>query len=370
MADSSLRIAMLGPAPPFRGGISVFATHLGHELSSQDHEVHYFNFISQYPKFLFPGGDQMDETCPDINSERILTPYLPYTWLHTIKSINQYQPDIVLVSWWLPFFAPAFGTILRKLLSTRIIYIAHNIIPHEFWPGTKTLLKYALSPAQKIVVLSKACLDDLKRYLPNSIARKGILGFHPIYNYAKPDVVQRSTVQPDPHTILFFGLIKPYKGLDVLLKAMPLIKAKHPGIKLVIAGAVYGSSAVYEEIIADLGLDSQVERHYRYISDDEIAGFFERCGLCVLPYKSATQSGVIATAYSFDTPVIASNVGGLSEYIIPDQTGFLVEPENPQALADAIIRYIETNSYIPMSANIRDYKRKFGWDELVKLILK
>ncbi|HNQ44028.1 MAG TPA: glycosyltransferase family 4 protein, partial [Candidatus Cloacimonadota bacterium] len=344
MTYKALKVALLGPAPPFRGGISVFATHLATELREMGHEPRFFNFISQYPKLLFPGGDQYNESQTDIPNERVLTPYMPNTWLSTINAINQYQPDIILVSWWLPYFAPAYGTILRGLRKYRIIYIAHNIIPHENWPGTRALLRYALSPAEKIVVLSQACLDDLKQSLPNYIARKGILGFHPVYNYSQSSAPAEVVPQQDRKNILFFGLIKPYKGLAFLIKAMPLILEKHPSARLILAGAVYGSSSDYDELISKLGIDSRVERLYRYISDAEIATLFHRCDLCVLPYTSATQSGVIATAYSFDMPVIASATGGLSEYVIPGQTGFLVPPGDSVALAGAITDFFDNNS--------------------------
>lgn len=353
---------MLGPAPPFRGGISNFAVHLAESLAQQGHQLQYFNFKQQYPALLFPSSDQYDKSEPRLPAQRILTPYLPHTWIQTVRAIQAWQPDILIASWWLPFFALAYGYILKRL-NCRIVVLAHNIMPHEHWPGTKSLLRYAFQKADCIVVLSRSCLQELKRYLPNTVASKAVLGFHPIYSKV-------GITSPNPQTapgLLFFGLIKDYKGLDILLKAMPMIKHAIPTIKLRIAGAVYGSSKIYEELIRELKLETDVECHFRYLDDLEVAALFAISDVCILPYKSATQSGVIATAFSYDTPVIASNVGGLGEYIDAGQTGLLVAPNDPAALAAAVIRFYEDKLREPMQKAIAGYKDQNTWAELAKL---
>lgn len=360
-----MKIAFLGPAPPFRGGISLFASHLANEMYRQGHEICFFNFHRQYPALLFPAGKQEDNIESIHPNKRILTPYLPYTWDKTARAINEYIPDIIIVSWWLPFFAPAYGRILRKIKQGRKVILAHNIMPHEEWFASRSLLRYVFSKADEIVVLSKSCLLELKRNLPSRIVRKAILGFHPIYDTHSGDNTKTNALP----RILFFGMIKEYKGLDVLLDAMPIIRVAIPDIRLVIAGTVYKDQAVYEEKIKDLDIGANVETHFRYISDKEVANFFRQSDLCVLPYKSATQSGVISTSYSYDTPVIASDIGGISEYVEAGETGLLVPPSNPPALAAAVIQFYGKEMLTAMQNSIRNYKKKNTWFELARIIL-
>jgi glycosyltransferase involved in cell wall biosynthesis len=360
-----MKIALLGPAPPFVGGISQFAQHLAQGFAQAGHQICFFNFKQQYPNILFPADRQEDDSIPAHLSQRLLTPYLPHTWSKTIKAINAWQPDLLIVSWWVPFFGPAFGYIFRRVKNCRKLILAHNIIPHEEWIGAKSLLRYAFKPADEILVLSHSCMLDLKRNLPNNIVKKARLGFHPIYDTHIGDTT-KNNVQ---HRILFFGLIKAYKGLDTLLAAMPIIRTAFPDLKLMIAGSVYGNKSVYLKQIRDLDITANVETDFRYISEEEVAEYFRKSDLCILPYKSATQSGVIATAFSYDTPVIASNIGGLTEYIEDGVTGLLVPVDDPPALAAAVIRFYHQEMLKPMQKAISEYKATKTWNELVNLIL-
>lgn len=360
-----MKIAFLGPAPPFRGGISLFASHLANEMARQGHEVCFFNFHRQYPSLLFPAGKQENDIEDGHQNLRILTPYLPHTWAKTAAAINSFKPDVTVVSWWLPFFAPAFGSIMRKIKHGKKLILAHNIEPHEEWFASRSLLRYVFSKADDILVLSNSCLLDLKRNLPSNIARKARLGFHPIYDAYEGDTSKTNALP----RILFFGMIKPYKGLDVLLEAMPIIRVAIPDIRLVIAGTVYKDKTAFTEMIRQLDISANVETHFRYISDEEVAGFFRQSDLCILPYKSATQSGVISTSYSYDTPVVASDVGGLSEYIESGETGLLVPPQNAPALAAAVIRFYGSEMLKPMQESIKAYKKKNTWFELVRIVL-
>jgi len=361
-----MKIAFLGPAPPFRGGIANFAQHLANEYAKQGHEICFFNFKNQYPALFFPSDSQEDDTQPTHPSLRILTPYLPHSWKKTAKAINDWQPDLLIISWWIPFFALCFGYIARRIKKCRIVILAHNVQPHEDWIGTRSLLRYAFEPADSVVLLSKSCLLDLKRVMPNRIVKRAILGFHPIYDNHLGDTNKTNT-QP---RILFFGLIKEYKGLDTLLEAMPIIRLALPQIRLMIAGTVYGKASPYIDLIKKFNLEDTVETDFRYISDEEVGTYFRQSDLCILPYKTATQSGVIATSYSYDTPVIASKVGGLSEYIEDGVSGLLVPPDDPPALAAAVIRFYGNEMLIPMQEAISEYKKNNTWTELANLILK
>ncbi|NMD12863.1 MAG: glycosyltransferase family 4 protein [Candidatus Cloacimonetes bacterium] len=370
MPETVKKIALLGPAPPFRGGISQFALMLGREFSRTGHEVKMYTFKRQYPKLLFPGGEQTISFSglEGISVQRVFTPYLPQSWRYAVSEIRVWKPDLLIVSYFLPWFAPSYTWILKKLADIRIVCLAHNIDFHEKWPGADLLSKRLFARCHSIVLLSEACKRDLQRKMPKHIADKGISGFHPIYDcYADNHASREKPSQP---TALFFGLIKPYKGLDVLLAATKQALKAMPDLKLIIAGEVYGSSEQYLQMIRRLGLTEVVETHFRYIGEDEIGQLFQRSQVCVLPYKSATQSGVISTSYNFNVPVIASDVGGLSEYISPGETGLLVPPGNPEALAQAMIRYFKDGMYLSMSSNIPAYKEQYSWQKLADIFLQ
>lgn len=362
-----MRIAFLGPAPPFRGGISSFAAHLAETLAQAGHLVCYFNFIKQYPAFLFPSAGQESGSKPGLPSQRVLTPYKPCTWLKTVKALKDWQPDIIIVSWWLPFFAPAYEYVLKRVKGKKLI-LAHNILPHEAWPGTKFFLKRVFRQADKLIVLSQSCQKDIEQLLGADYAEKTLLAFHPIYDSITMHKA-REELPEGSANLLFFGLIKEYKGLDVLLKAMPRVIQALPNARLIIAGSVYGKAEPYYRLIRELQIESHIETHFRYLKEQEVAEFFAQNEVCLLPYKSATQSGVIATAFSYNTPVIASDVGGLGEYIESGLTGFLVPPNDPEALADAIIRFYQEKHYQSMYQAVEQEKPKYTWEAFARLIL-
>ena len=365
------KIAFLGPAPPLRGGISQFALNLARAFRERDLEVTMFNFIRQYPDKLFPSGSQFDPECTakDIDIIGSFTPYLPYTWCHAVRQIRNNAPDLLIVSYWLPFFAPAYAFIISRLKDIKVIFLVHNVVSHERWPLGSSFRDIALSKADKLVVLSQSCLEDIHKLLPLRVARRTVLGFHPIYDSYGQYENQAKEIGKDTFTLLFFGLIKPYKGLDVLLKAFRLLLDRKPELRLIIAGDVYGDSSPYLELIRSLRLGDHVETHFRYIGDAEISSFFRQSDLCILPYKTATQSGVIATSYCFDVPVIASDVGGLSEYILPGKTGFLVRSEDPSALAETIFKALDRELLTNMQDEIKNYKKRFSWEALAELML-
>jgi glycosyltransferase involved in cell wall biosynthesis len=370
--ESNKKIAFIGPAPPFRGGISQFAFRLAQEFQRAGNEIKMFTFEHQYPELLFPGKGQTADfsQSAEIDIEKVFTPYNPASWSKVIKSIEAFAPDLTIISYFLPWFAPSYTWICKHLSSTRNICLAHNITFHEKWPGSNLLSRQFFKHCDKIVVLSEACLQDLQNTMPEDIAGKGILGFHPIYDCygaASDDFEINPAEEP---TALFFGLIKPYKGLDILIKALKQARIKIPELKLIIAGEVYGKEDKYLSLIHQLHLEDAIEAHFRYIQEHEIRNFFLRSQVCVLPYKSATQSGVIATAYEFNLPVIASRVGGLSEYVKDNVTGILVPPDNPEALAAALIRFFKEDLFSVMHRNIPSFKQQFSWQKLAEIILQ
>lgn len=298
-----------------------------------------FTFVSQYPAFLFPSSDQFTDEEPMLPTYRVFTPYLPYTWPKAVKMIRDFAPDIIIASYWIPFMAASMGWILRRVKASKSILLVHNSEFHEKWPLSSMLSMYIYRSADKLMLLSKAGYQSLTKNYPQINPDQLILGFHPIYNVYK----KTSTVIKEPFTMLFFGFIKPYKGLDVLLEAMPQVIESVPNARLLIAGDVYGNKDSIRDLVSSLKLDSAVEAHLRYISSDEVGDFFGRASVVILPYRSATQSGIIAMAYAFGIPVIATDIGGLTEYIDHGHTGYLVKPGDPNSLADAICHFFEND---------------------------
>ncbi len=361
-----MKIAILGPAPPYRGGISLFALMLARTWAEAGHELCFFNFHQQYPKLLFPGKEQIDSSLDEreFPNQRVLTPWLPHTWVRTAQMIKQFKPDILVISWFIPFFAPAYAVIMKLLPNVRKVLLAHNISSHEKWLFMDKLTKLVFMHADEIVTLSRASMNEIKSVMPLSVYNKSILGFHPIYScYSNKPAFDTS----HGTKLLFFGLIKPYKGLDVLLDAMPLVLARFPQVKLQIAGEVYGEADMYLKQISDLGIGKSVELSLRYISEPEIQEIFGEATLCILPYKSASQSGVIATSYSFGVPVLVTDVGGLSEYVRHGETGYVVEANNPQKIAETIIGHLEKGAS-SMREAISKHNEQNSWQALCKII--
>ncbi|MDD2332420.1 MAG: glycosyltransferase, partial [Candidatus Cloacimonetes bacterium] len=279
-----MRIAFLGPCHPFRGGIAHFAEQLAKEFLSKDIEIRMFNFIHQYPALIFPASGQYATTQEDLPfpQERVLTPYNPLTWKFTCKRIDRFAPNILILSYWLPIFAPVYLWILAHLRHTKVFLLAHNLDFHERWPLADCLSKKLIHKVDKVIVLSAKSAGDLLTLNPESGQSKLIRGFHPIFTDYQN--IGR-THEREEFTLLFFGLVKEYKGLDILLKALPMVKNVLPKIKLIIAGDVYGKKDQYQQIISEHNLEEHLEIHFRYIENDEVPGFFERAEVCVLPYR-------------------------------------------------------------------------------------
>ncbi len=369
-----MRIAFLGPAYPHRGGIAQFMASWADNFIKAGHEVMIFSFIHQYPEWLFPGKDQQDhsETILQLPIQPVLTPYNPLTFMKTVIAIKKYKPDVLILKYWIPFFAPAFGFILRKLkqqTKIRILYNIDNIDFHERWLFSNSLTRYALSPADYYMTMSNSVYQSLKRIMPKVAENRIIQSYHPTYDFYK----QKKTLSPEKpaneaQQILFFGFIKHYKGLDTLLNAMPLVISKMPKIMLIIVGEVYGNDNKYKNMITTLHIERNVEFHAVYVPNEEVQNYFTNADVCVLPYRTATQSGITQLAFAFHMPVIATRVGGLTEVIEEDKNGFLVDPENPEQLAEAILRFYENNCRPRFVKYIAEQQRTYSWESLVKSI--
>lgn len=368
-----MRIAFLSPFYPFRGGIAQFGDSLYLALAAKN-EVKAFSFTRQYPGLLFPGKTQyvsdsdMDRNIP---VTRVLDSVNPFTWNKTAKEIIKFNPDIVLISYWMPFFAPAFGKIagLLKSKGIKIIGLLHNVIAHEKRFGDEALTKYFFNRCDGFVLLNRSSEKDLLELKPDA---RYITHSHPLYDHYGSKIEQTEAkkkldIPLNKKVILFFGFIRDYKGLDLLIDSMNNLSDDY---MLLIAGEVYGDFKKYEEQIDSAGLREKISLHIRYIPETEIPLFFSAADVCVLPYRTATQSGIVGIAYHFDLPVIVTNVGGLAEMVDENRTGLIINEPNSLLINEALKKYFSENLKEKFMPFIAEYKSQHSWQKLAEEVIK
>lgn len=366
-----MRIALLSVFYPYRGGIAQFSAMLYRSLE-QEHQLKAFTFSRQYPNILFPGSSQFvadDDDVDRIPAERTLDSINPITFGKTAKKINSFAPDLFISQYWMTFFGPATGGVQKKLnKNTKRISILHNVIPHEKRFFDNFANKSFLKHNEGFVVLSDAVLADLLSILPNA---KYLRIDHPVYNHFgeqlnRATAIDNLKLNADKKYILFFGFIREYKGLDILLNAIAGLSDDY---ELIVAGEVYGSFEKYQQIIDGSGLNERVHLFNQYIPDGEVTNYFSAAEVCILPYKGATQSGITAIAHHFDLPIIATDVGGLKETIQHEKTGLVIQPDSTE-LKEAI-ELIFTEDRIPQfRKNIQEYKNENSWSNFAKKLLE
>jgi glycosyltransferase involved in cell wall biosynthesis len=374
------KVIIIGPAHPLRGGLASFDHRLANEFIRSGFNTSIYSFSLQYPSFLFPGKTQFSTENPPegltIHSE--INSINPINWLIVGSKLKKEKADILVVRYWLPFMGPALGTILRRASGnhyTKIIAITDNILPHEKRPGDKAFTGYFLHPCDGFITMSKDVLEDLRLFEKNKPALQVV---HPLYDnfgeaLSKPDarawLRERKAIpiRNEDKLILFFGFIRKYKGLDILLQAMADERIRNAGIKLLVAGEFYENDKPYLDLIRELNLSESLVLNTDFIPDPEVRYFLSAADAVIQPYRHATQSGVTPLAYHFEKPMIVSNVGGLPD-LVPDGKVGLVTSPDPTSLASAIIRFYELgeNSFIP---HLRHEKQKYSWKNLVESIL-
>jgi glycosyltransferase involved in cell wall biosynthesis len=369
-----MKVAILGTAFPFRGGgITAFNERLARVYQTKGNTVKIFNFTTQYPNFLFPGKSQFSEgSAPaDLNIERCLSSINPFTWFSAAKKIKQFEPDILIVRFWLPFMGAALGTVLRRLKHhCKIICIADNIIPHEKRIGDRWLTRYFIKPVDGFLCMSKSVVEDFKQFDTKAPI---VFSPHPIYDYGK--LISKSSaksklgLQEVDNIILFFGIIRDYKGLDWLLEAFAQTSYKQYNYKLLIAGEFYTDKAPYLAIIDKYGLKPYVHMHDQFIKDDDVYLYFNSADVIVQPYKHATQSGVTQIAFHFEKPMIVTDVGGLSEIVPHGKAGYVVKPEIP-AIAGAIEHFFVNDKEQHFIEGVKAEKYKYSWDIFINTLEK
>ncbi len=370
-----MNIVLVSPAPPFRGGISEHTKGLYNNLAKK-HSVKIFSFYYQYPSFFFPGTNQKNNNKNFNNTIYSISSINPFSWKKTVKSILNFNPDLIIFSYWHPFFSPCFGFIARSLKnrisSNKLISICHNIKPHENNFIDKCLIQFYLKPFNKFMLMSSFVEDELKAYKSdfNSLVR-----FLPI-NTKYQTKLEKNTIKVElgyhsnDKLMLFFGLIRPYKGLRNLLYAVKNILLNSNDIKLIIAGEAYESLDKYKSIINQYDINNKVVWMNNFLDNQMIEKLMIASDLLVLPYNSASQSGVLSQAWQYNLPSIVTNVGGLPEYVEHGKSGYIVEPNNIDELEQKIVQFFNSKNSVEMSKYIESNKQKFSWDYHVEGILE
>lgn len=368
-----MKIAILSPFYPYRGGMAQFSGRLSEELS-KEHEVKAFNFTMLYPSFLFPGKTQYvtnDDSPQVVVSKKVLNSINPFSYYTTASNINQFSPDILIIPYWMSFLAPALGTVCSFInKKTKILGLVHNAIPHEKRFFDNFLAKYFFTECDGFIALSQPVKADLKSIVSD---KPILLNPHPIYDHYGAKIGKEEACKNlgisnySKKTLLFFGLIREYKGLDILLKSMDLLTDEY---QLIVAGECYGDFKLYQDLIDSSRNRANIKVMEQYIPDDLVSVLFSASDVLVLPYRDATQSGVVAVAYQMETPLIATNVGALGETIKAGSTGMVVSEVTPEALADTIKSYF-TDEYSKKELyiqNIKKEKMKLSWSSFSKAI--
>lgn len=373
-----MKIVIIGPAHPLRGGLASYNERLAKEFQLQGHTVNIYTFSLQYPGFLFPGTTQYStEPAPDNLSINVcINSVNPFNWIKIGNRLKKELPDIIVVRYWLPFMGPCLGTILRRAKKnkhTKIVCIADNIIPHEKRLGDKLFTKYFVKPVDGFITMSEKVMADLKLFAPSKPA--GMVP-HPLYDnfgekIAKEEARKKLEIADDELIILFFGFIRKYKGLDILFDAVKILKGNsYPNFnfKVLVAGEFYEDRKPYDEQIELLNIKDKLILHTDFIPDSEVKYYFCAADMVVQPYRNATQSGVTPLAFHFEIPMVVTNVGGLPSFVPDGKVGLVAEP-NAASVAEKIVAYFDKgrHSFLP---NLMEEKKKYSWEKMTGTIFE
>ena len=363
-----MKILFIGPAYPYRGGLATFNECMARQFVKEGEDVKLETFTLQYPSFLFPGTTQYstDPAPEDLNISRTVNSINPFNWFSVGRRIAKENYDMVLVRFWLPFMAPCLGTIsrlIRKNKKTKVFAIVDNMIPHEKRIGDITLGKYFVNSVDGFITLSQSVLDDVNKFDKHN--KPKICTPHPVYNIygetcKKELACEKLMIDPSFKYVLFFGFIREYKGLDILMESFKYLPND---IRLIVAGEFYNNSERYKRLEKELNLFGRIHWFTEFIPTNEVATYFSAAEIVAQPYKTATQSGVTQVAYQLEKPMLVTNVGGLAEIVPHGKVGYVTEV-NPEAVANAIKDFYENDRTAEFLPHIRTEKQKYSWEEL------
>ncbi len=368
------KVVLVGTAHPFRGGLASYNERLIKEFNELGDEASIETFTLQYPNFLFPGKTQYsDSPKPEgIEINESVSSVNPFNWIKIGRKIKKQKPDYLIFKFWLPFMGPCFGTIARiakKNKHTKVISIIDNIIPHEKRIGDKVLSNYFVKLVDGFVAMSHSVLEDLNTF---DSKKPKLYNPHPLFDnfgelISREDALKELNLSPENRYILFFGFVRDYKGLDLLLDAYADSRFREMNVKLIVAGEYYNNEEQYTDQIKRLKLEDEVILRNDFIPNEEVKNYFRAADIIAQPYKNATQSGVTQIGYHFEKPMLVTNVGGLAELIPHDKVGYVVKP-NSQAIADSLISFFKENKKEEFEANVKLEKEKFSWKKMVETI--
>jgi len=369
-----MRICLIGPSHPFRGGISHHTTLLYHHLRKK-HQVSFFAFKRQYPRWFFPGRTDRDVSKKPLRedgAQHILDSINPITWWAVYRRVKREAPDLVIIPWWTSFWTIQFWTIatlVKRFSSAKILFICHNVVDHEHHVFGKRCARAVLSKGDHFFVHSENDARRLTEVL--SPAAHITHAFHPLYDFFDDGAISKTEARTrlglEGDTILCFGFVRSYKGVDYLLTAMPLI-LRERRVTLLVVGEFWADKQALARRVKELGIREAVSLLDRYVPNEEVGLYFSAADAVVLPYITATGSGIVQIAYALDKPVIATRAGSLSEVVEEGRTGYLVNPGDPKGLAGAVLRFYKEEKEREFVENIRSAKNRFSWEKIVKLI--
>ncbi|GAP69224.1 glycosyltransferase [Bacteroidales bacterium 6E] len=368
-----MRIVIIGPAHPYRGGIAAFNERLAQEFIREGHDVRIETFTIQYPDFLFPGKTQFsDDPKPDgLSINRTVNSINPFNWISVGQRIRKEAPDLVISRFWIPFIGPSLGTISRLIggnRKTTVIGLTDNIIPHEKKPGDRPLTAWFLNSCDGIIAMSESVLTDLDTFDKMKPRRYGP---HPIYDHygdisTREEALNILGLDPGFNYLLFFGLIRDYKGLDLVIESLADERLTNKKLRLIVAGEFYANEKKYRDLVKSLQLENDIIFVDKYIPNGEVSSYFNACDMVVQTYKSATQSGVTQVAYHFCKPMLVTNVGGLPEIVAHQKAGYVCEPE-PGSITEAILDFYGQNRKSSFEDFVKKEKERFAWRHFTRL---
>lgn len=371
---TSLKIFIIGPAFPLRGGPAQFNENLCAELLKAGHDAQIISYRLQYPNFLFPGSSQFEKSgsAPaGLKIHTLVNTINPFNWIKTARFIKKEKPDFILFRYWLPFFGPSLGTIARRVkTTTKVLALTDNIIPHEKRFGDNAFTRYFLKGCHGFIAMSRTVLNDISKF---SETETKAYSPHPMYEtYGEPVSMKESRTKlgldPNDKIILFFGLIRQYKGLDILLEAMAYPEVKKQNIKLLIAGEFYDNKQPYLDLIKNNQLQNQVILHDKFIANEDVRYYFCASNLVAQTYRNATNSGVTMVGYYYHRPMLVTNVGGLAEIVPNGKCGYVVE-NFPPLISEKIVEYFTAAKEAEFVQNVRAEKKKYEWGEFINVLV-
>ena len=370
-----MKVTLVGPIYPYRGGIAHHTAMLYRALVTREHQVLLYSFKRQYPRWLFPGRTDRDPSALklDAECEYTLDSLNPLTWLATAQAIRARRPDVLILQWWVPFFAPMWAVLARvaRRVGIKVLFICHNVLPHEQRPWDVWLAKRVLRLGDGFLVPSQ---EERMRLLGLLPGRRVEVAPHPIYDMFAGQAIPRDEARwrlalpPPAPILLFFGFVREYKGLRYLLEAMPVIRIEFADVRLLVVGEFWQDKQTYLDQIERLDIARNVVVVDRYVPNEEVPVYFAAADVVVLPYTDVTQSGVVQLAFGFGVPVITTRVGGLAEVVADGETGLLVPPGDCAALAEGVKRYFREGWEARMTEAIKQTRCQFEWKKLVVLI--